>query len=112
MKNDKDLKEELFTIDNMQKMCEESLSPKAFESWIELKESLYKTRNLIHIHQAGTMVGLHIDTCGKCRLDLRNEIHQQISQPKENKEEKRCLQCEVEIKDGLYLYCEDHQKYA
>ena len=75
MKTDEILKEELFTIDRMQKMCEESLSPEAFESWLELKESLYKTRHLRHIHQAGTMVGLHIDTCGKCGLDLRNEIH-------------------------------------
>ena len=75
MREDEDLKKELFTIDNMQSMCEESLSPEAFEGWLKLKEALYKTRHLVHIHQAGTMVGLHIDTCGKCGLDLRNEIH-------------------------------------
>lgn len=74
MKADEVLKTELFTIDKMQSICEESLSPESFKSWIELKESLYKTRHLIHTHQAG--VGLNIDACDKCGLDLRNEIHQ------------------------------------
>src|SRR3990167_10006503 len=28
-----------------------------------------------HIHMAGTMVGKHIDECGKCGRDLRHPIH-------------------------------------
>ena len=28
-----------------------------------------------HIHEAGTMIGKHIDVCAKCGRDLRHPIH-------------------------------------
>lgn len=64
---------EVQAIDKIQKMCEESLSPDTYDEWLTVKEWLFKTRHLHHAHEAGT--GKHIDTCGKCGMDLRNEIH-------------------------------------
>lgn len=75
MKTDKQLEIEVQTIDTIQAMCEESLSPEVYEGWIKAKEQLYENRHLKHRHAAGTMVGKHIDTCAKCGRDLRNEIH-------------------------------------
>lgn len=42
---------------------------------IDTHPALIQLVNTRHYHVAGTTAGLGIDTCAKCRRDIRDEIH-------------------------------------
>jgi len=52
-----------------------------FAQWVQREDGYWALRltpdkyDLPHYHAAGTMAGLHIDTCAHCAQDLRSDIH-------------------------------------